>query len=64
MVSLAGSPYKPYLSPDNASIIGISDEDVILYSPGEGRVGLGLIARNGWILQSQHRAEGKIMIEN
>lgn len=59
-MSLAGSSHSPYLSPDNASIIGISDEDVILHTLGEGRVGLCLVARNGWILQSEHRAGGKL----
>lgn len=63
-VSLVGSSsHSPYLSPDNASVIGISDEDVILHTLGEGRVGLCLIARNGWVLKSEHRAGGKFNIK-
>ena len=51
-----------YLSPDNVSIIGISDEDVILQTPSEGRIGLCLIARNGWVLKSEHNAGGKTYV--
>ena len=63
-MSLAGSSHSPYLSPDNASVIGISDEDIILHAPGEGWVRLCLISGNGWVLQSEHKAGRKIKIEN
>lgn len=57
---MSESLLQPYLSPDNASPIWVFDEDVILHTPSECRIGLCFIARNGWVLQSKHRSGEKI----
>lgn len=55
-VGISESLLRAYLSPDNAPITRIFDEDIILYTPCEWQIGLGLVARNGWVLKSKHRS--------
>lgn len=50
---------RAYLSPDNAPIIWIFDEDIIFHTPREWWVGFCLVTRNGWVLKSKHRSGEK-----
>lgn len=58
-VGISGSLLRAYLSPNNASIIRIFDEDIVLHTPRERGIGLCLVARNGWVLKSKHRSGEK-----
>lgn len=58
-LEFSGSPLTPYLPPDNASTIWSFDEDIILHTPSECRIGLRLITRNGWVLKPKHRSGEK-----
>lgn len=58
-LGISRSPLWSYLSPDNAATIWSFDEDIILHTPGECRIGLCLIPRNGWVLKSKLRSGEK-----
>lgn len=56
-VGISESLLRAYLSPDNVPITRVFDEDIVLYTPCEWQIGLGLVARNSWVLKSKHRSD-------
>lgn len=54
-LGIIGSLLPSYLPPDNAATIWSFDEDIILHTPSERRVGLCLIPGNGRVLKLKQR---------